>query len=93
MFVSAFLLAMFSPSVTEVHGSADRTWTDVISGRRGLSDLTAEELRNLLIFNQKLRRPRLLPSETREECLEREQSNDPSHLESAIADLKCSQRR
>lgn len=30
--------------------------------------------------------------DTRAACLEREQSSDPSQLERAVADLKCSQR-
>lgn len=57
----------------------------------GVLGLSATELRDLLFFTP--RRPRLLAQTTREDCLKREQSSDPSNLESAVADLKCSQRR
>jgi hypothetical protein len=57
----------------------------------GIPGLSATEFRDLLFFTS--RRPRLLAQETREECLKREQSSEPSHLERAVADLKCSQRQ
>jgi hypothetical protein len=53
-----------------------------------LSALEREEIRRVREIFGTARRPR----ETREACLGRELSPEPSELERAIADLKCSQR-
>jgi hypothetical protein len=63
----------------------------ILSGRvtvAGLSAIELEEIRRVREILGTSRRPR----ETRQACLERELSIEPTELERAIADLKCSQR-
>jgi hypothetical protein len=54
----------------------------------GLSAIELEEIKRVREILGTSRRPR----ETRQACLERELSLEPSDLERALADLKCSQR-
>ena len=84
---------LLSPTVPPPSDRAAQNWAAVNNGSRSLSDLSPAELQELILLDSSLRRPRILPSDTRAACLDREQSRAPSELEAAVADLKCSQRR
>jgi hypothetical protein len=71
---------------------AERNYVALAEGRIQPGQLTAVELDEVRRLDAERRRLRTIQRETKAECLERERSSEPSRLESAVADLKCSQR-
>ena len=63
------------------------------AGQLQLGNLNQQERLDLLALDRWLRSQEgIRPSETRQKCIDRLISNTPTKLESALLDLKCSQR-
>lgn len=71
---------------------AERNYRAVLEGRTQWQQLGPVERREVVELDALKRRFPAGPAETRQTCLEREGSANPSRLEREILDLKCSQR-
>ena len=88
----AGLVAVAAPVAAQpASPHVQRNYQDVVTSRRQLWDLTPFELEQVREFAALLARMPAPWRETREECLKRNATSDqPSKLEAAVLDLKCS---
>lgn len=80
------LLAGYDPA------RAERNYIALAEGRIQPHQLSAIELAEVRRLDAERRQARAAAPDTRTACLARAQTDEPSELERAVADLKCSQR-
>ena len=68
-------------------------YREMLAGQKQIGDLSTPDRLDLLELERWLGSANgIVPSETKQQCMERLGSKSPTQLEEALLDLKCSQR-
>ena len=87
-------LAVASPALGQADvDRAVHNYQLLLARQKQFYQLTPQERADVLELDRKLRSGETIRAkETKEQCIERLGSENPTHLEQALLDLKCSQR-